>query len=73
MDDTGKKLALSAIMAKAYALAEVAWPRDAAGKSDMPEQALLALIDVQSEAAKALGLPEDLDLMTGDLLFDAIT
>lgn len=70
MDDASKKHALSDIMAKAHALAEVAWPRDAAGQSDMPPQALSALIDVQIAAAKALGLPEDLDLMTGNELVD---
>jgi len=70
MDEAGKKLALSEIMGAAHALAEVAWPRDAGGNSDMPQEAVRALIDVQIAAAKALGLPDDLDLMTGDALFD---
>jgi hypothetical protein len=57
-------------MAKVHALAEAAWPRDPCGESDMPEEALRAIIDVQEVAAKALGLPKGLDLMTGDPLVD---
>lgn len=60
MDDTGKKFALSEIMGKAHALAELAWPT-----GGTPPEALRALIDIQIAACKALGLPEDLDLMTG--------
>ena len=70
MDDAGKKFALSEIMGKVHALAEVAWPRDGLGNSDMPHEAEMAIIDCQEAAAKALGLPQDLDLMTGDALFD---
>ena len=62
--------ALREIMAKAHALAEIAWPRDALGASAMPDAGLLALVDIQIEAAKALGLPADLDLMTGDPMID---
>jgi hypothetical protein len=36
----------------------------------MPNEGLLAIINIQQEASKALGLPEDLDLMTGDPLID---
>ena len=68
--DQEKLAALSAIMAKAHALAEIAWPRDACGVSAMPEAGLHAIIDIQEQAAKALGLPEGLDLMTGDPAFD---
>ena len=62
--------ALCDIMAKVHVLAEVAWPRDDCGMSEMPNEGLLAIMDVQGEASKALGLPEDLDLMTGDPLID---
>jgi hypothetical protein len=31
---------------------------------------LRLIIDVQMQASKALGLPDDLDLMTGDPLID---
>jgi hypothetical protein len=48
----------------------VAWPRDGEGRSAMPNEGLLAIINIQQEASKALGLPEDLDLMTGDPLID---
>jgi hypothetical protein len=68
--DTDKKRALCAIMAKVHALAETAWPRDGVGRSSMPLAGEHAIIDVQEAAAKALGLPEDLDLMTGDPVTD---
>jgi hypothetical protein len=67
---TDPKRALCAIMSKVHALAEIAWPRDGEGRSAMPEAGMLAIIDCQEAAAKALGLPEDLDLMTGDALID---
>jgi len=69
MDATSKKLALSDIMGKVHALAETAWPRDACGVSKMPEAGERAIMDIQTAAEKALGLPA-LDLMTGDTLFD---
>jgi RNA 3'-terminal phosphate cyclase len=65
MDDTGKKIALSAIVGKAHAIAEIAWPRDERGVTDMPLAALQAIMDVQTAAEKALGLPP-CDLLTGD-------
>ncbi len=70
MDAYGKKLALCSIMGKVHALAETAWPRDGRGVSAMPIAAERAIIDIQEAAAKALGLPEDLDLMTGDPVTD---
>jgi hypothetical protein len=66
MDNAGKKLALCNIMAAVHALAETAWPRDARGISEMPVEGEVAIIGCQEAAAKALGLPEDLVLMTGD-------
>ena len=36
----------------------------------MPEDALRLIIDIQQQASVALGLPEDLNLMTGDPLVD---
>jgi len=69
-DDSEKLRALCSIMASAHALAEVAWPRDDCGVSAMPEAGLHAIMDIQSAASAALGLPEDLDLMTGDPLTD---
>lgn len=65
-----KMLALCQIMARVHALADAAWPRDAMGVSKMPEDSLRLIIDIQEQAAKALGLPEGLDLMTGDPAFD---
>lgn len=70
MDDDDKKRALCEIMARVHALAETAWPRDSRGVSEMPVEGELAIIDCQQAAAKALGLPEDLDLMTGDPVID---
>lgn len=65
-----KKRALCAIMANAHALADLAWPRNDEGVSPMPNSALLLIIDIQESAGKALGLPIDLPLMTGDPLID---
>ena len=70
MDITAKKHALSAVMAKVHTLAEIAWPRDARGVSDMPHEAEMTIVEVQEAAAKALGLPDDIDLMTGDPVAD---
>jgi hypothetical protein len=70
MPDQEKLRSLCEIMEKVHALAECAWPRDASGLSEMPEQGLRAIIDVQVAASVALGLPGDLDLMTGDPLID---
>ena len=67
MADVSKKLALSEIMGAAHALADIAWPRDGA---PVPAEALRAIIDIQIAACRALGLPEDLDLMSGDTLID---
>ena len=36
----------------------------------MPREGLLAIMAVQAQASLALGLPEDLPLMTGEALFD---
>ena len=36
----------------------------------MPEDALRLIIDIQQQASVALGLPEGLNLMTGDPLVD---
>jgi len=69
--DKAEKLELlCSIMAEVHALAETAWPRDALGQSAMPMEGLQRIIDVQIAASKALGLPENLDLMTGDPLID---
>ena len=71
MTNTSKKMFdLCAIMERAHALADLAWPRNDQGVSPMPEQAMHLIIDIQQRAAKALGLPEDLDLMTGDPSID---
>ena len=70
MTQDDKKRKLCAIMAKAHALAELAWPRNDEGVSDMPIEGLHMIMDIQTEASKALGLPENLDLMTGDPLID---
>lgn len=61
-----KMQSLCSIMAAAHALAETAWPRRPDGSSDMPIEGQDRLIDVQIAAAAALGLPDDLPLMTGD-------
>jgi len=47
-----------------------AWPSDD-GKL-MPADALTELIDIQIAACKALGLPDDMDLRTGDPTIDGI-
>ena len=57
-------------MASVHALADHAWPRDDCGVSPMSADAERLIIDIQQEASKALGLPENLDLMTGDPLID---
>ena len=62
---------LCKIMAAVHALADFAWPRDKTGASEMPREGELLIIDVQEQAAKALGLPlEGMSLMTGDPLID---
>jgi hypothetical protein len=58
------------IMAKVHALADYAWPRNNEGVSPMRREAIGLIMDIQAQAAKALGLPEDLDLMTGDMTID---
>jgi hypothetical protein len=65
-----KKIALCAIMERVHALADYAWPRDGCGKSAMSADGLRLIIDIQQQASVALGLPENLDLMTGDPLID---
>lgn len=67
-----KMEALCGIMAKAHALADLAWPRDASGVSAMTQEGQRAIIDIQIQASKALGLPGNLDLMTGDPLIDLL-
>jgi hypothetical protein len=69
-DDHMKKLALCEIMEKVHALAEIAWPRDGCGVSKMPDEALRAIMDVQASAGAAIGLPDNVPLMTGDPMID---
>jgi hypothetical protein len=71
MDEQAKMDALDSIMRSAHALAELAWP-SGDGKL-MPADALTELIDIQIAACKALGLPDDMDLRTGDPTIDGIT
>lgn len=68
--DLEKMYSLCEITNKVHALADYAWPRDASGVSPMSADALRLIIDIQEQAAKALSLPEGLDLMTGDPLID---
>jgi hypothetical protein len=68
MDDVSKKVALSEIMGAAHALADIAWPHD-----NIPRKGTDALIDIQIAAAKALGLPDDLPLLSGDPQIDDLT
>ena len=68
--DREKLRALCAIMSDVHALAEHAWPRDGCGRSAMPQEGLHLIMDIQGKVSVAMGLPEDLDLMTGDPLFD---
>jgi hypothetical protein len=68
--DREKLRSLCEIMEKVHALADYAWPRDGCGVSAMPEDALRLIIDIQQQASVTLGLPEGLDLMTGDPLID---
>jgi hypothetical protein len=70
MKNADKLAQLSAIMGKACALVDLAWPRDDEGASPMPREAELLLIAIQDKAVAALGLPEGLPLMTGDLTID---
>ena len=67
-----KMQALCAIMGKVHALADLACPRDAVGVSAMTQDGQRAIIDIQMQASKALGLPSNLDLMTGDPLIDLL-
>jgi hypothetical protein len=69
-DIQDKKIQLSRIMGKACTLVDLAWPRDDCNVSPMPREAELLLIDIQEQAAKALGLPKGLPLMTGDRTID---
>jgi hypothetical protein len=68
--DREKLRQLSEIMGKVHALADAAWPRDDIGVSKMSQDELRLIIDIQIQAAKALGLPDNLDLMTGDPTID---
>jgi hypothetical protein len=68
--DRDKLRSLCRIMATVHELADYAWPRNDEGVSPMTPDALRLIIDVQMQASKALGLPDDLDLMTGDPLID---
>lgn len=43
---------------------------DACGHSAMTDKGLPSIIDIQQQASKAVGLPDDLDLMTGNPLID---
>ena len=45
-----------------------AWPND--GVTVMPADALTAIIDIQMTACRALGLPEEMNLLTGNPAFD---
>jgi hypothetical protein len=65
-----KMYALCEIMEKVHALADYAWPRNASGVSPMTDDAERLIIDIQQQTSKALGLPIDLDLMTGDPSID---
>jgi hypothetical protein len=60
MDIVGKKHLLIEIMRSTHALAAIAWP------DGIPLAALDHIIDIQIKACKALGLPGDLPLLTGD-------
>ena len=68
--DRQKLISLCEIMGKVHALADHAWPRDATGVSTMSDEDEQLIIDIQQQAALALGLPEDLNLMTGDPAID---
>ena len=59
MDVPGKMFELGKIMHSVHKLAALAWP-DAT-----PQEAVRLIIDIQQHACKALGLPEDTDLMIG--------
>ena len=61
MDRPGKIFALQQIMASVHELATLAWP------NETPRDALGIIVDIQQRACKALGLPEDLDLTSGDM------
>ena len=65
MDRPGKIFALQQIMKSVHELAALAWPEAT------PQDALGIIIDIQQAACRAIGLEEDLDLLTGD--FDDIT
>jgi hypothetical protein len=67
MDDADKKSALSDIMAAAHALADIAWPSDSA---PVPTDGLRAIMDIQAAACRALDLPDDLPLLSGDPQID---
>jgi hypothetical protein len=60
-DRPAKIFHLRTIMANVHVLAAIAWP------DGMPIEALAAMIDIQSSACKALGLPEDLPLTDGTI------
>ena len=68
--DRDKLLKLCEIMAAVHALADHAWPRDDRGVSPMDNDAERLIIDIQYEACLALGLPDNLNLMTGDPTID---
>jgi hypothetical protein len=60
MDIVGKKHILIEIMRSTHALAGLAWP------DGIPQTSLDHIIDIQMKACKALGLPDDLPLLSGD-------
>ncbi len=70
MADIEKMEQLSKIMGRVHALADHAWPLDDEGCTPMPVEAERLIIDIQEAAAKALGLPEGLYLMTGNTAAD---
>ena len=61
--------ALSTIMRHATALAELT----GSGSFAMTEAAQSKLIDIQMASCRALGLPEEMNLLSGDPTIDGIT
>jgi hypothetical protein len=70
MQNSEKMRSLCEVMSKVHALADYAWPRNDEGVSPMSREAEHHIMDIQMQASKALGLPEDLPLMTGNPLVD---
>jgi hypothetical protein len=67
---TEKLERLSVLMGKVNDMVDLAWPRDGEGRSTMPEAGIEALIDIQIAACRAMGLPENTKLMSGNPLID---